>query len=182
MRPRCATAGVLTLLVEFWEDTIRTTRVFPFQPPLASVLPTALSTPAIRLLQAPLSWYSLPNHNKAMVSETVTAEIQYLKRLPLYRKEKPFQLFVPVAADTRSTNLEFEAKEHTFEDVRGREDIFSLDEHGFQFGVHPTKLDPELFGDRDAVETRYFDEVKEILREIEGGYDEIFLFDWRVGH
>ena len=120
-----------------------------------------------------------------MASGIVTAEIQYLKRLPLYTKEKPFQLFVPVATDavdTRSTNLEFEAKEQTFEDVRGREEIFSLDEHGFQFGVHPTKLGPELFGDRDAVETRYFDEVKEILRDIEGGYDEVFLFDWRVGH
>jgi hypothetical protein len=119
-----------------------------------------------------------------MSSGTVTAELQYLKKLPLYTKEKPFQLFVPVAADavdTRSTNLEFEAKEQTFEDIRGREDAFSLDTHGFQTGVYPTRLDSDMFGDKEAVETRYFDEVREILRDVEGGYDEVFLFDWRVG-
>jgi len=93
-------------------------------------------------------------------------------------------MFVPVAADavdTRSTNLEFEAKEQIFEDIRGREDDFSLDSHGFQTGAYPTRLDSDMFGDKETVETQYFDEVREILRDVEGGYDEVFLFDWRVG-
>lgn len=119
-----------------------------------------------------------------MSSGTVTAEVLYLKKLPLYTKEKPFQLFVPVAADAvdkRSDNLEFEAKEQTFVDIRGREDDFALDTHGFQTGLYPTRLDSDMFGDRETVETRYFDEVREILKNVEGGYDEVFLFDWRVG-
>lgn len=119
-----------------------------------------------------------------MSSGTVTAEVLYLKKLPLYTKEKPFQLFVPPAADAvdkRADNLEFEAKEQTFVDIRGREDEFSLDTHGFQTGVYPTRLDSDMFGDRETVETRYFDEVREILKDVEGGYDEVFLFDWRVG-
>ncbi|KAK1835679.1 hypothetical protein QBC39DRAFT_388621 [Podospora conica] len=118
-----------------------------------------------------------------MSSGTVTSELLYLKKLPLYAKEKPFQLFVPVAADaadTRSTNLEFESKEQTFEDIRGREADFSLDSHGFRTGVYPTGLDSDMFGDREVVESRYFDEVREILRDVEGGYDEVFLFDWRL--
>ncbi|KAK3357867.1 methyltransferase CmcJ [Lasiosphaeria hispida] len=118
-----------------------------------------------------------------MACGTVTAEVQYLKRLPLYTREKPFQLFVPVdkdAVDTRSTNLEFESREQTFEDIRGREQLFSLDEHGFEIGVHPTELGPTLFGDREIVESKYFEEVKEILRGVEGGYDEVFFFDWRL--
>ena len=118
-----------------------------------------------------------------MASGTVTAEVQYLKRLALYAKEKPFQLFVPVApdaVDTRSTNLDFEGRDQTFEDIRGREDEYSLDSHGFQVGMHPTRLDPDMFGDRETVESRYFDEVREILRDVEGGYDEVFLFDWRL--
>lgn len=118
-----------------------------------------------------------------MACGTVKAELQYLKRLPLYKLEKPFQLFVPVdpdAADQRSTNIEFEAQEQTFEDVRGREDEFSLGSHGFEFAVQPTSLSIRDFSDRGIVESRYFREVEEILRNIDGGYDQVFFFDWRV--
>ena len=114
---------------------------------------------------------------------TVTAKLQYLKRLPLYQKEKPFQLFVPVdedAADPRSTNIEFETKEQTFVDIRDRLSEYSLDSHGFQVGVHPTALDLASFGNRDMVESQYFAEVEEILKTIDGGYDKVFIFDWRV--
>jgi len=113
----------------------------------------------------------------------IRAEIQYLKRLPLYNQEKPFQLFVPIdpnAEDTRSTNLEFEAREQVFEDIRGRETMFSLDHDGFQIKTHPTALSLAHFQDRQTVETKYFNEIKQILQGIEGGYDEVFLFDWRV--
>ncbi|KAK1750089.1 Aspirochlorine biosynthesis protein N [Echria macrotheca] len=118
-----------------------------------------------------------------MAGNIVRAEIQYLKRLPLYNEEKPFQIFVPIdanAADTRSTNLEFEAREQQFEDIRGRETKFSLDNDGFQIKTYPTALSLSHFQDRQAVETKYFNEIKQILQGIEGGYDEVFLFDWRL--
>ena len=118
-----------------------------------------------------------------MACGTVKAELQYLKKLPLYKLEKPFQLFVPVdpdAADQRSTNIEFEACEQIFEDVRGRENEFSLASHGFQFAVQPTSLSVHDFSDRGIIESRYFEEVKETLRNIDGGYDQVFFFDFRV--
>ncbi|KAK3368629.1 methyltransferase CmcJ [Podospora didyma] len=118
-----------------------------------------------------------------MACGTVTAELQYLKRLPLYQKEKPFQLFVPVdedATDPRTTNIEFETKEQTFVDIRDRLSEFSLDSHGFQVNVHPTGLDLASFANRETVETKYFAEVEQILKTIEGGYDKVFIFDWRV--
>jgi hypothetical protein len=120
-----------------------------------------------------------------MACGTVKAEIQYLKRLSLYTKEKPFQLFVPVdrdATDTRTTNLEFESREQVFEDIRGKAATCTLDNDGFRVVEYPTALNPEQFRDRETVESDYFDDVKDILRDIENGYDEVFIFDWRVGY
>jgi len=114
---------------------------------------------------------------------TVTASIQYLKKLPLYEKEKPFQLFIPIdktSGDPRSSNLEFEPRSHTFVDIRNRVHDFSLDSHGFQVVPHPTKLEAQSFVDRSLVESRYLLEVEEVLRTIGGGYDKVFIFDWRV--
>jgi hypothetical protein len=118
-----------------------------------------------------------------MACGTVTAEINYLKRLPLYRQEKPFQIFIPVdkdSADPRVTNLEFEQREQTFVDIRGKADAYSLDEHGFEVRTCPTSLEASSFSDREVVESRYFTEVEDILRTIDGGYDRVFFFDWRV--
>ncbi len=112
---------------------------------------------------------------------TVTAEINYLKRLPLYQREKPFQLFFPVdpdAPDQRSTNVEFEARPQTFVDIRKDLGKFTLDEHGFAIRTWPSSF--ASFEDRTMVESLYFAEVLEVLKTIEGGYDRVFFFDWRV--
>lgn len=116
---------------------------------------------------------------------TVTAEVNYLKRLPLYKTEKPFQLFIPVdknSADPRTSNLEFEPREQRFVDIRDNSSAFSLDDHGFQVKQHLTSLEPASFLDRAVVESKYLPEVEQILKSIDGGYDKIVIFDWRVSY
>lgn len=118
-----------------------------------------------------------------MAQGTVVAKLNYLKRLPLYQTEKPFQLFLPVdqnASDRRQSNLEFEGQETVIVDIRPRLTKFTLDEHGFQILRAPTSLSPASFQNRQVVESQYFNEVVEILKRIPDGYDQIFLFDWRV--
>lgn len=118
-----------------------------------------------------------------MASGDVTAAVKYLKRLPLYQSEKPFQLFIPLsdnAPDQRTTNLEFESRQCEFHDIRSKAHTWSLDREGIQVLQHPTSLDLDSFRDRAQVESRYFDEVRQILRHVEGGYDKAFIFDWRV--
>lgn len=114
---------------------------------------------------------------------TVNSQVDYLKRLPLYENEKPFQLFIPIdeeALDQRTSNLEFESKECTFIDIRDRAFDCSLDVHGFQFHQFPTKLEWSTFKNRALVESQYFLEVEQLLKNIESGYDRLFIFDWRV--
>lgn len=118
-----------------------------------------------------------------MAHGTVTATLNYLKRLPLYQTEKPFQLFLPAqhhATDQRLSNLEFEGRETRIVDIRPKLSTFDLDEHGFQILHAPTKLAPTCFQDPKIVESLYFDEVVNILKKLPGGYDRVFLFDWRV--
>ncbi|KAH8682291.1 methyltransferase CmcJ [Xylariales sp. PMI_506] len=118
-----------------------------------------------------------------MACGTVKSEVNYLKRLPLYQSEKPFQLFIPIekdAPDQRTSNLEFEPRECTFRDIRDSLQDYSLDTHGFQVEECPTNLDFPSFQDRAIVESRYFSEVEQILKRIQGGFDRVFIFDWRL--
>ena len=131
---------------------------------------------------------SSPRHQQTsayvtMASGTVVGQVNYLKKLPLYQKEKPFQLFVPIDPDDpdqRATNLEFEPRECTFHDINDASHDLSLDKHGIQIVRCPTKVDLPSFRDRGIVESIYFDEVEHILKNIEGGYDRVLIFDWRV--
>lgn len=118
-----------------------------------------------------------------MACGTVEAEVDYLQRLPLYQREKPFQLFVPICEidpDARSTNLAFEKKTQTFVDIRERVDDFSLDSNGFQVQTSPSKLDPQSFGDRRLIEDNYLPEIEKLLNGLGSNIDRVFIFDWRV--
>lgn len=118
-----------------------------------------------------------------MACGTVQAHVDYLKRLPLYQTEKPFQLFIPIepgAIDQRPSNLEFESRQCTFHDVRNELPSCRLDSQGFEVLRHPTQMNPVSFEQRELVESQYLEEVKDILKKVDGGYDKIFIFDWRV--
>lgn len=113
----------------------------------------------------------------------VVTDIEYLKRLPLYRHEKPFQIFIPIqkdAKDQRATNLEFEPKQQSITDIRTNPSSFTVDSHGFQFQKSLTKLNMNLFNNRYIVETEYLPEVERILKNMDSSIDRVFFFDWRV--
>ncbi|KAJ0276286.1 hypothetical protein COL940_008358 [Colletotrichum noveboracense] len=102
-----------------------------------------------------------------MACGTVDAELDYLRRLPLYQQEKPFQLFVPIHErdqDARSTNLEFEKRTQTFVDIRDQVNDFSLDSHGFQVETSPSRLNAQSFGDQSLIKNEYLPEVENLLK------------------
>ncbi|KAK2729451.1 methyltransferase CmcJ [Colletotrichum kahawae] len=118
-----------------------------------------------------------------MACGVVEAEVDYLKRLPLYQREKPFQLFVPIHEqdpDARSTNLVFEKKKQTFTDIRERVGEFSLDSHGFQVETAPSHMDPQSFEDQELIKTRYLPEIEKLFNSLGSSGDKVFIFDWRL--
>lgn len=53
------------------------------------------------------------------------------------------------------------------EDVRGREEDFSLEEHGFTYRKHASKLStPEEFCDFAKVQAEYWPECVELIRQV----------------
>ena len=111
----------------------------------------------------------------------VVAEAKFLKWIPLYEEEKPFNIFIDIphdAVDKRANNLVFEQHPIDFQDIRGQETAFSLDDNGFTFVRHTTEF--HNFEDRCAVEQTYLPEVEQLIRENVEGADKIHVFDWRV--
>ncbi|KAK0614480.1 hypothetical protein B0T14DRAFT_570415 [Immersiella caudata] len=113
----------------------------------------------------------------------ISAGVQYAKWLKLFETEVPFQLYVDIpedALDQRKTNLEFETKVETFQDLRDNLDGFSLDEHGFVVKHEPLPFPSELFTHRDKVEKLYFPALENVVREICGNVNKVHFFDWRL--
>lgn len=116
---------------------------------------------------------------------SLLTKFHYLLWDPIYETEKPFQIYSdipPEAEDKRQTNLKFElaAAAETIEDVRGRESLFTLDSHGFQYIRHHSNVSEFEFYEGTGVEDKYLPECEEVLKQQLDGVDEILLFDWRV--
>lgn len=113
----------------------------------------------------------------------VSVSINFLKRLELYKMEKPFRMYVGQPSgypDARITNVETAPKEGIpVTDVRGGEGLYDLESHGFKFIEHGQSF--SSFGDVQAVEQQYLPEVEDIIRDNVPGAERVIAFDWRVG-
>lgn len=111
------------------------------------------------------------------------ASIFYMKPSPQYDTEKPYFFNVPVEASwspkVKQTNVCYTRKTVAIADVRGHERIFSLDRHGFQLGNFVTSLSYDEFASTDVIVGRYYEEVKQFLKENIGAID-VLPFDFQV--
>jgi hypothetical protein len=112
----------------------------------------------------------------------IVIKLEYLQKLPLYEKEKPFRVYYEIpdsATDRRKTNLEFEAKELIIEDIRLKSLNFTLDDHAFAIRKLNTTLHSDAFTNKSIVEKSFLPEVERLIKsEIPGA--SVYFFDWRV--
>ncbi|CAE6527910.1 unnamed protein product [Rhizoctonia solani] len=69
-----------------------------------------------------------------------------------------------------------DAREVLIQDVRGRENTFSLDTNGFEFVVHQTN---ETFQDDNSIKTNYYSEVKQLIKDVTGAH-QVFIVAHRT--
>ena len=142
-----------------------------------------------KIIQIPrssfLAYKQLMNFMEILQDDQELAKVQFLKWTDLYLTEKPFQMFLEIPSeveDQRKTNLVFEHKDVVIKNIRGREDNFQLDKHGFI--VRKFSKGAELPAgqklDVQTVESFYFPAIEELLRKEVDGVDRIFLLDWRA--
>ncbi|KIW66777.1 hypothetical protein PV04_06072 [Phialophora macrospora] len=108
--------------------------------------------------------------------------LKFLKWLPLYEIEKPFQIFINIpedATDRRTTNLAFENVKVRIQDVRSfPPKHFLLDKHGFTYYSH--RLEVGHIADRESVEQQYLPEMESLLKSTLESVDRVYFFDWRL--
>ena len=115
--------------------------------------------------------------NLAGTMATRQVYVEYVRDLPKYETEKPFNLSFSTYHDGFTTNVEKEETAITVRDVRGQEDQFSLGEHSFRFLKLPT--DYPIDGSEETT-FRYLDETRKfLLRELDA--EQVICYDIRVG-
>jgi hypothetical protein len=115
-----------------------------------------------------------------MPPQDVRAIVQFLKWQDLYKKERPFNIFLEISPDTkdqRKTNVVFEDVEIPINDMRGKEDSFKLDTNGFMVAQLPP-FTGSL--DTSTIRDLHLPVVERLLKSKVEGADRVFIFDWRV--
>ncbi|KIW78088.1 hypothetical protein Z517_07921 [Fonsecaea pedrosoi CBS 271.37] len=90
------------------------------------------------------------------------ATITYLAPLELYKNQKPYFSQLPCGTPLARTNLVESDHLVDIRDISGREDIFELDETGFQFMHLPTNISDWM---DESVQSEYLPAISAWLKE-----------------
>lgn len=107
--------------------------------------------------------------------------LNFIADIPLYKTEKPYKLFhYDILPDGQPmTNMQLEFHDDVLvEDVRGREENFTIDANSFAWINYPTKVPPEMQGSNEGIE-RYCKEIVELLETVFEP-ELVVLYDYRV--
>lgn len=112
-----------------------------------------------------------------------SVKLKYLKWDDKYEIEKPFQLYADIPPDSPQTvrgNVRFEEGElEMIQDARIQPSKFALDSHGFEFVSFKTTFSD--WKNRQAVQTQFYSEVEQLLKDAVKGADIVHIFEYRVG-
>lgn len=122
--------------------------------------------------------------NKRLPAHEYTC-FEYLEQLELYQHEKPFQFTNPgadLAKGQRASNLMWKARmPQRITDMRGQEETFDLDKHGFAVRKWPTALSSDDFDQFDLVKHIYSPEIHNLIKNVVKGADYVIDVRCQVG-
>jgi hypothetical protein len=100
------------------------------------------------------------------------ASFEFLKWQESYDQQKPYEVLLPPASfgehsKVPRSNLVFEPQVIPVQDIRGQQDIFDLDTHGFQVVKNLTAV--KNLKDRAAAIEQYVPEMQRLLQAHLGG-------------
>jgi hypothetical protein len=119
-----------------------------------------------------------PKPDKVDIDERVV-HFLYTKDFDIYKSQKPFIILSHFEGVTDMTNLKwFNFETEKVRNIRGHENIFTLDEHGFAFLKDICEF--KEWTDRKRVEEDYLPHIETLLQQNVDFADEVKIFDWRV--
>ena len=118
-----------------------------------------------------------------VVMMSTTAQLGFIKPLDLYKREKPYVLFLGRPEDMPDvdvTNVQSETIEVPLNDIRGDESTYTLDEHGFQYIEHHHTF--QAFDTEARIIEDYLPEVERLIRDKVPYATKVHVYDWRVSN
>lgn len=109
------------------------------------------------------------------------AQLGFMKPLDLYKKEKPYWLFIgkpETAPEVDVTNVVTEPVSVPVCDVRNREADYTLETQGFQFIKHDHTF--QSFEDEQLLKQVYLPQVEKTIRDVISDAEKVLIYDWRV--
>lgn len=116
------------------------------------------------------------------LSGALIASFDYLVWNPSFQKGVPVKVLLNGTAGAESKDLLVykTGPPETVVDVRGREEQYSLDSHGFRYLKHCSQYSVSELHNVQIVQRHYLAECEAILKDCLDGVDRVHLFDWRV--
>ena len=128
---------------------------------------------------APIKADELPSATISSVQRRdITVRFQYLENDPLYDSTKPVQVTPPFPPSSRTNVRLTPGPDEVLNDVRGREDQFTLDNNGFCYVHAPTKF--KNWSSQPSIAKDFLPEMEELLKREVDGCDEIVFYDARI--
>ncbi|VUC26949.1 unnamed protein product [Clonostachys rosea] len=116
-----------------------------------------------------------PSTNESPQDEV--SRLNYIENSDLFLRQKPYEILSEVPEGCEKSNFKLmTGQDEIIHDMRGREDQFDLDNHGFQVMQHT--LETTEF-DEKTIKMEYIPAIELLLK----GTDpetEVYVFDWRV--
>lgn len=106
----------------------------------------------------------------------VTATLKFIRDIPLYQTEKPYNLSSGTYNDGVITNVDNESRQIDVHDVRSHSPAFSYDTNGF--ALRALSYLPALDGSRDRT-IQYLESIRDFLIS-EFQADRVVCYDFRV--
>lgn len=111
-----------------------------------------------------------------------TAQMNFIKPLELYNREKPYWLFLgrpDHMPDVDLSNVQTDlVTEIPLQDVRSREATFSLEKQGFKFIEHGQ--DFEAFDNEQCIIDDFLPQVERVIKDNIVYAKKVHIYDWRV--
>jgi hypothetical protein len=109
--------------------------------------------------------------------------MSFLSELPIYKTEKPFDIYREVPAGVPTSNCEFEEHNNIkAQNAREVQSSLGLDITGFKLLKAPSKVDISSIDFQDRASSSIMEYLRETISLVkdELGADRVLCFDWRV--
>lgn len=122
----------------------------------------------------------MPGLSPTNNGRSIQASVGFLRRNAVFVQEEPYAFRFKADIPVPLTNMEYENRDVDIHNLRGQEDVPTLQEWGFEIRQMQSSMAYDDFGSEEIIRSKYLPELKEMLMKHYGAVDVDFARQ-RVG-